>query len=116
MRPLLGVLALVVVLVGVTVLLTGCPPKAEKAPEATGAQPETEPASAVAPSGDEKTEEATTEAAGEKAGETTEAAGPEKAEEGAEAAEGAKAEGAEAAPEGAPTEKTEQTAPEKTGE
>ena len=105
MRSALWVLALLVVVVGVTAALAGCPKKTPEPPTGTEVTPgETEPPTAVAP-GEEKAPEVTPAPGEEKTEEGAEAApGEEKAEEGAEKAE-------EAAPEGAPGEEKTEEAP-----
>jgi hypothetical protein len=96
MRTALGVLALVAVAVVVTVLLSGCP-SGPKPPEGSSVTPETEPAPAVAPEGDEADEAATPTA-------------DEKTEEGADAADGEATEETPAA-DGAADEKADDAAP-----
>lgn len=97
MRLLVAVLVAVAVVVGVTLLVTGCPKK-EAPPSGEIKSTETEPEPIIAPKEGEKAEEGAVTPEEPTAKEVTPAGEQEKAEEGAEAEkaeEGAKEEAKE---------------------
>ena len=91
MRPVIGILVALVVVLAATLLVTGCPKK-EAPPTGELKSTETEPAPIVAPKGEEKTEEGVGAEAPKATEEGAAAEGEEKAstEEGVEGGKEAK--------------------------